>query len=436
MKKCYVLDTNVLLHDPAAISHFQDNMVVIPLKVLEEIDQFKREVTERGRNARQISRMLDELRAKGRLSDAEGVTMDNGGTLRVAFPDENNPFDHHIPADDIILQTALDLKKKLDETPVIMVTKDINMRLRADSVCLLAEDYENGHAADKIVELYTGMAVLDVHYDKLAEFREERRLVCPCGELFPNQYVILRDEEDEGNILLGRYDAEADRIVGLIGAPEGMRPIRPRNIEQQFAIDALLNDRIKVVTLIGKAGTGKTLLAVAAGAFKALDEKLYERMLVSRPTFPMGKDLGFLPGSLQEKLDPWMQPIHDALDLIRHNRGKAAQKHQDIIASNEKIQVEPLSYIRGRSIPNQFMIVDEAQNLTPREIKTVITRVGQGTKIIFTGDIYQIDNPYVDVLSNGMNALVNAFQGQACAAHIELSEGVRSEVAELAANLL
>lgn len=438
MKKYFVLDTNVLLHDPTALTHFDDNHVIIPLKVIEEIDQFKREVTERGRNARQLSRMLDEYRRQGTLSADDGVSLEGGGDLRVVFPQGSDPFSQHLSPDDQILRVANEVKKTGGGAPVIVVTKDINMRLKADAIGLQAEDYENGKAGRPANELYTGIVEIKLTHEALAQFRETRRIEYPYAEpLYANQYLIMKDEEDEGSVMLGRYDAESERIVALIASPDGMQPIRPRNIEQQFAVDALLNDRIKVLTLLGKAGTGKTLLAVAAGVFKTLDEKAYEKMLVSRPTFPMGKDLGFLPGSLQEKLDPWMQPIHDALDLIRHGRGgKKAPPQHDFLKSHEQIAVEPLSYIRGRSIPNQFLVIDESQNLTPLEIKTVVTRVGHGTKIIFTGDIYQIDNPYVDSLSNGLSALVERVKGQPVCAHVELTQGVRSEVAEMAANLL
>jgi PhoH-like ATPase len=437
MKKYYVLDTNVLLHDPTALGHFADNHVIIPLKVIEEIDKFKREVTERGRNARQLSRTLDGFRQKGSLSGKEGVPLNNGGDLRVVFPKGGDPFASNLSPDDQILRVAKDVKNTVAENAVVVVTKDINMRLKADAIGLQAEDYETGMSQPSN-ELYTGVTEINVSGSLLAKFKEERRVECPSGmEFYPNQYLTMTDELDETSIMLGRYDSESERIVTLIAPPDGMQPIRPRNIEQQFAVDALLNDRVKVVTLLGKAGTGKTLLAVAAGVYKTLDEKTYEKMLVSRPTFPMGKDLGYLPGSLQEKLDPWMQPINDALDLIRHGRGgKKSPPQHDFMKSHEQIAIEPLSYIRGRSIPNQYLVIDESQNLTPLEIKTVITRVGNGTKIIFTGDIYQIDNPYVDSLSNGLSALVERVKGEPVCAHIELMKGVRSEVAEMAANLL
>ncbi len=438
MKKHFVLDTNVLLHDPTALNHFQDNHVVIPLKVIEEIDKFKREVTERGRNARQLSRALDAYRKLGTLSKS-GVALESGGSLSVAFPDGDDPFGVNLSPDDQILLVAIQVKRNAkDDEPVIVVSKDINMRIKADAVGLEAEDYETGKISDPLNDLYTGHTELLISDEIFRQFKSQRKIDVPAGsEFYANQYLIMKNEADEGSILLGRYDLETDKIVELIAPPENMRPIRPRNIEQQFAMDALLNDRIKVITLLGKAGTGKTLLAVAAGVFKTLDEKAFDKMLVSRPTFPMGKDLGFLPGSINDKMDPWMQPIHDALELITKGRpGKKAAPQHDFLKSYEQISIEPLSYIRGRSIPNQFLIIDESQNLTPLEIKTVITRVGHGTKIVFTGDIYQIDNPYVDSLSNGLSTLVDKIKNEPVSAHVELSQGVRSEVAEMAANLL
>jgi len=422
--KNFVLDTNVLLHDPNAIRHFPKHHVVIPLRVLEEIDQFKRELSERGRSARQVARMLDELRSKGRLCD--GINLDHGGTLRVAFPNGSDVLDHNGNADKLILKLALELRNGSSD-PVIVISKDINLRLKADALGLDAEDYENGYIQS--AEIYSGHTEIEVPEEALNSFAEEGSLAVPDKSLLPNQYLLVRDETNPDHTLLGRFDAEAGKVVGLLPTVEQVRSIKPRNKEQRFALDALLNDKIKLVTLVGKAGTGKTLLAVAAGAYKTIDQRTYRRLLVSRPVFPMGRDIGYLPGTVEEKLDPWMQPIHDALDLLRQGRG-------DNDRSLDLIDIEPLTYIRGRSIPNQFLIVDESQNLTPLEVKTVITRVGHDTKIVLTGDLYQIDNPYVDITSNGLNAVVEKFRTQDIAAHVTLSQGVRSRVAELAANLL
>jgi len=431
----FILDTNVLLHDPTAIRHFKACNVIIPLKVLEEIDQFKRELSERGRNARTVSRALDELRKQGRLSD--GVTLEHGGTIKVIFADKENPFSSGLSADDLILKMAMDVMKAQPDVRCTVVSKDINLRLKADALGLEAEDYESGSSREAD-EIYTGQTVMDTDSEALSFFAREGHAVIPgMDKLFPNQYVTLRNAHDPKQTMLARYDEETTRLVKLLTLGDGA-PIVPRNREQRFAMDALLNDKIRLVTLSGKAGTGKTLLAIAAGYHQVVDTRYYKRLLVSRPIFPMGRDLGYLPGTIEEKLDPWMQPIHDALELIVHTRSGAPanRKGGDLLASNPLIDVEPLTYIRGRSIPNQFMIVDEAQNLTPLEVKTVITRVGHDTKIVLTGDLYQIDNPYVDSLSNGLSAVVDKFRREPLAAHMLLTEGVRSEIAEKAANLL
>lgn len=433
MAKTFVLDTNVLLHDPQAFTHFADNRVIIPLKVIEEIDKFKREISERGRNARQVARELDSFRGTGSLS--KGIDLPDGGQLRVECAGSDDPLIGSMSADNQILQTALDLFQKNGTEGVILVSKDINLRIKADAVGLKAEDYENGHI--DMQEVYSGQADLAFTEEELSAFEEEGRIEPPADhQLLANQYVIMHQIDNDGFHRLGRYDGDAERIVALIPSSHQMLPVHPRNTEQMFAIDALLNDDIKLVSLIGMAGTGKTLLAVAMGVYKTVIDKTYDKLLVSRPTLPMGKDIGFLPGDLDEKLGPWMKPIHDALDLIRSSRFGSGKRGIETLMSSNLIDIEPLTYIRGRSIPNQFMIIDEAQNLTPREVKTVITRVGHGTKIVLTGDIYQIDNPYVDILSNGLNAVAERFRDYPVAGHVLLREGVRSRVAELAANVL
>jgi PhoH-like ATPase len=432
MKKTYVLDTNVLLHDPEAIHHFEDNRLVIPLKVIEEIDRFKRDLTELGRNARQVSRMLDALRHLGKLSD--GVPLPTGGELRVAFPGDRQHYVNNLSADDHLLKLAMELAAREDLRPCIVVSKDINLRLKADALGLDAEDYETDRV--DIAELYTGHSEMEVTRDQLELFRKEGR--APLGAAAPcaNEYLLLRCPEDPEHTVLARHDAESRSAVALIPCPDDIRPVLPRNKEQHFAMDALLNDQIKLVTIVGKAGTGKTLLAVAAAMHKAIHQKTYRRMLVCRPTIPMGKDIGFLPGTLEEKLLPWMQPIYDAMDFISNGHKASGRRTRESLEESDRIGIEPLTYIRGRSIPNQYVVVDEAQNLTPLEAKTILTRVGPGTKIVLTGDIYQIDNPYVDSMSNGLTSIVQRFQPHAIAAHILLAKGVRSEVAELAANLL
>jgi PhoH-like ATPase len=437
--KTFVLDTNVLLHDPFAIFKFEENSILIPITVIEEIDKFKKDMNETGRNARQISRFLDELRKKGSL--ASGVTLDGGGKLQVALM--NGEVLRLIPrelseqrSDNRILAVAADARSKSDKIPVILVTKDTNLRIKADALGLKAEDYESDKV--DIAELYTGFTQVKVSPDTVDRFYGQGWVEARESYL-PNQYLAMQDESNPSHSALGKYVARENRLVPVtrIGK-EGVWSIHPRNREQSCAFDALLDDNIKIVTLVGKAGTGKTLLAIAAGLHKTAEENVYNRLLVSRPVFPMGKDLGFLPGDIEEKLAPWMQPIFDNVELLlsgheaekRHSRG-----YRELMAMGI-LEIEPLTYIRGRSIPNQYLIVDEAQNLTPHEIKTIVTRAGEGTKVVLTGDPYQIDNPYVDSSSNGLTYLVERFKGQELSAHITMMKGERSALAELAANLL
>jgi PhoH-like ATPase len=441
--KNYILDTNVLLHDPNSPLNFQDNNVLIPIEVIEEIDRFKRESTERGQNARTFSRMLDGLRAQGQLS--RGVSLANGGHLRVIFQEKsengNGNGNGHGHAngsntvDSRIVAQALNVQRTDLKTRTVLVTKDINLRIKADALGLAAEDYETDRVMIK--DLYTGIFELAISAEKMAAFRNNGELeLDPDKTYFPNEYCTLTDETNPKRTALTKVDATGRKLIPIIDCREGIWGIKPRNREQHFAFDALLDDRIKLVTLMGKAGTGKTLMAMAAGLKRTVLDREFRRLVVARPTIAMGKELGFLPGSLEEKLNPWMQPIHDALELLSDlNMGHESRRSNDLMRSGN-IVVEALSYIRGRSIANQFMVIDESQNLTPLEVKTIITRVGHGTKIIFTGDPYQIDNPYVDSSSNGFNYIISKFREQPIAAHIELQKGERSELAELAANLL
>ncbi len=437
--KNYVLDTNVLLHDPHSLLSFQKNNVLIPIEVIEEIDRFKRESSELGQNARTVSRTLDALRGQGRLS--EGVALENGGCLRIVFRKLEHNGEHASfilgdnTADSRIVATALAIRKAEPKVPTILVSKDINLRIKADALGLQAEDYETDRVLIK--DLYTGMIELAVTAEKMATFRANGELELNGGAQYhPNEYCTLTEETNPKRTALTKVDATGHKLVPIIDSREGIWGIKPRNREQHFAFDALLDDRVKLVTLMGKAGTGKTLMAMAAGLKKTVLDREFRRLVVARPTISMGKELGFLPGSLDEKLAPWMQPIHDALEMLSDlNMGHEHRRSNDLMRSGS-IVVEALSYIRGRSIAHQFMVIDEAQNLTPLEVKTIITRVGFGTKIIFTGDPYQIDNPYVDSSSNGFNYIVSKFRGEAIAAHIELQKGERSELAELAANLL
>jgi len=436
--KTFVLDTNVLLHDPLALYKFEENTIVVPITVIEEIDKFKKDMNETGRNARQVSRILDTFRAAGSLS--KGVMLDSGGTLRVEIFEERGvrtlpPELKSDRADNRILAVAMEIKERSGSEPVILVSKDTNLRIKADALGLAAEDYESDKV--EIDELYSGTAELPVSADQVDRFHGQGWLENP-GSLLPNQFVTLTDETNASHTGISRLDAVKDRLVPLRkGGKDGIWSIVPRNREQAFAFDVLLDDSVKLVTLVGKAGTGKTLLAIAAGLHKVAEENVYNRLLVSRPVFPMGKDIGFLPGDIEEKLAPWMQPIFDNVELLLsgHEAEKRHSKGYKELVAMGIMEIEPLTYIRGRSIPNQFMIVDEAQNLTPHEIKTIITRAGEGTKIVLTGDPYQIDNPYVDASSNGLTYLVERMKEQKISAHVTMMHGERSELAELAANL-
>jgi len=435
--KHFILDTNVLIHDPRAFLQFADNEVVIPIFVIEEIDQFKKEASERGRNAREVARLLDGLRVGGaRLSD--GATLPSGGRLRVASAARAVPttLRESQIADHLILMVALDVRDANKGEPTIFVTKDVNLRIRADALGLNSMDFEAERI--DIEELYSGMTELPVAGGDVDTFYTAGALDLGQAALKANQYVLLRDRESSSHSALGRFDGAVKRLVPLRKLREGVWGIRPRNKEQHCALDLLLADDVKLVTLVGKAGTGKTMLALAAGLQKVVEEQLYSKLLVSRPIFPLGRDVGYLPGDIEQKLNPWMQPIYDNVEFLMglsKVERKNGRSHAELIDMGY-IEIEPLTYIRGRSIPNQYIIVDEAQNLTPHEVKTIITRVGEATKVVLTGDPYQIDNPYVDATSNCLTTVVEKFKGELVAGHVTLSKGERSPLAELASNLL
>lgn len=444
MKKIFVLDTNVILANPSAIFSFEDNEVYIPICVIEEIDTFKKGLSETGRNARHFSRILDDLRSRGSLSTGIPLFPDRADSGRVFVTLDSDmqllPGFFERKPDNLILSVALMLKSKFPSgTPVVLITKDSNLRLKGDALGIAVEDYE----ADKvnIDELYTGIAEFEVDGQLLRQFLSAGSVAMDGFELMPNQYVILRDAQDPVQFVYGKFDHVTGSLRTLnLGGKDFVWGIYPRNLEQSFALDLLLDDDVKLVTLVGTAGTGKTLLAIAAGLEKTTDEAKYQKLLVSRPIFPLGRDVGYLPGSLEEKLNPWMQPIFDNLELLLggHSQGRQkrlSQSYHELI-SQGILEVEPLTYIRGRSIPNQYFIVDEAQNLTPHEIKTILTRAGENTKVILTGDPYQIDNPYVDAASNGLTYVVERFRREAIGGHISLVKGERSALATIAANLL
>jgi PhoH-like ATPase len=440
VKKNFILDTNVLLHDPRSIFGFGDNDVVIPIFVIEEIDNFKRDLSTLGRNARQVSRFLDEFRAQGKLREGVPISPDHG-TVRVLMAERRLPpemADGSHSIDDKILAVAVALRDREKDKPAVFVSKDTNLRIRADALGLHAEDYDvEGVVLD---ELWSGISEVEVSPEEVNDFYAGGSIPCPPGELPPpNAFMVLRDRTNPQHSAVAKYSAAKQALVQLIKTPkEGVWGIRPRNKEQSFALDLLLNDEVRLVTIVGKAGTGKTLLAIAAGLQKTMEDGVYQKMLVSRPVFPLGRDIGYLPGSVEEKLNPWMQPIFDNVEYLMNlsrSEKKAGRGYHELLDLGI-LEIEPLTYIRGRSIPNQYMIVDEAQNLTPHEVKTIITRVGDGTKIVLTGDPYQIDNPYVDQTNNGLVHVVNRFKSERLAGHITMQKGERSPLAELAANLL
>jgi PhoH-like ATPase len=439
MRKNFILDTNVLLYDPNAINLFADNNVLIPLDVIEQLDTFKRDITELGNNARSVIQQLDLLRQGAKLG--EGVALSSGGMLRVCAGDFQNMLANtglvlNSSVDNRILNLAVYLHEHDSEHPTIIVTKSINLRIKADALGIYAEDFAEPNKT--VADAGIGYHELERSSEDIDEFVKVGKCTLENGEFTPNAYVLFKSNDGSKKQALGRVvNLDPVKVVRLFSVQEGVLGIKPLNLGQCFAMDALLDDNIKLVTLLGKAGTGKTLIAVAAGLYKVVQEDIYNRVIVSRPTMPMGRDIGYIPGDIAEKMRPWMQPIFDAVELIREidRRSRRRSLPPDILESDE-LGIEPLTYIRGRSIPHQFMIVDEAQNLTPHEVKTIVTRVGRGTKVVLTGDLHQIDNPYVDAYSNGFSYVIDRFRNEKIAAHIALTKGERSELAEVASNLL
>jgi PhoH-like ATPase len=451
-RKSFVLDTNVLLYDPKCLAVFGGQEVVIPITVIEEIDNFKKDLNETGRNARTVSRRLDELRGQGSLS--KGVPVGDGGTVRICMVREDvklPPSLSNRTNDNLILSIVLSIAAERGREHVVFVTRDTNMRIKADAMGIIAEDYEHAHVG--VDENYTGVsditlpgaAIGDAYSRGWMPYTADQAI---AAHIAPNQFLIAHSEENPNQSALLRYDQAGDRLKLVPRNKEGVWGIFARNKEQLFALDMLLDDSISLVTLDGMAGTGKTLLAIACGLRLVADEGRYRRLVVSRPIFPLGRDIGFLPGDISEKLNPWMKPIFDNLDLLVGSNVDDGRGNPNGRRDNNRtpgyqplldqglIEIEPLTYIRGRSLPRQYLIVDEAQNLTPHEVKTVITRAGEGTKVVLTGDPYQIDNPYVDAMSNGLTYVVERFKDSAAAGHITLKKGERSQLAELAAKVL
>ncbi|PJA95605.1 MAG: ribonuclease [Ignavibacteriales bacterium CG_4_9_14_3_um_filter_34_10] len=440
--KTFILDTNVILHDPTCINQFQENNIVIPLAVIEEIDHFKRGNQVINLNAREFTRTLDSItgnsifnggislgrnKGKVRIYITKGLTKEIREVFREDTPDHR------------VLSTAFDLEKQAKvKGKTILVTKDVNLRMKAKAIGISAEDYTTDRIGN-IDELYSGKeylenfddVVIQKFYKSPFQVQADNILKKIKTEVVPNKFFIIRNSSRS---VLAHLDSEMEIFKKVDKTP--CYGIVPRNAEQTFALNALMNDDIPIVTLTGKAGTGKTLLALAA----ALQvRKYYRQIYIARPVVPLSnKDIGFLPGDVESKLGPYMQPLWDNLKVIQDQFKETDKSYQTItlMIKEEKLVIEPLSYIRGRSLQRIFFIVDEAQNLTPHEVKTIITRVGEGTKIVLTGDIYQIDHPYLDAQSNGLSYLIDHFKGQKLYAHINLEKGERSELAELASNLL
>ncbi|TVQ60863.1 MAG: PhoH family protein [Phycisphaerales bacterium] len=471
--KHFVLDTNVLLHDPNALFVFHEHHVVIPYPVIEELDSMKRREDDVGRNARECIRHLDRLRNLGKLTEGvtwgdasirvntpAGTVPDDGktGTVRIDVADyDRPPAIRHDSPDNRIIAVAWHLHQD-PKHHAVFVSKDLSARIKSDSLGIRTEDFENQKVdADR---LYAGYATCVCPGDLIDELYREKllpieklmkatELQTPDGhplssEPVPNQFIVLHDLEDEAHSGLARRLADTDTVVPVTGPRKPTFGIMARNVQQTMALDLLLDDDIKMVTLLGSAGTGKTLLAVAAGMHKVFNEERFDKLLVARPIMPLGRDIGYLPGDKDEKLSVWMQPIFDNLTYLLSTRGGGGstpdsyspEQRINKLMADGKLVLEPLTYIRGRSIPHQFMIVDEAQNLTPHEIKTIASRVGEGTKLVLTGDVGQIDNPYLDSSSNGLSYAAEKLKGLGLVGHVTLAKSERSELASIAASRL
>ncbi len=441
-QKIFILDTNVLIHSPLSVFSFAENRVVIPIVVIEEIDQFKKGVDEKSRNARQIGRYLDSLRQRGSLQ--EGVQTEQGGIIQVTVNKDVTDAASQLffldRNDNLIIGTALYFKSKYPDSEVTLVSKDANVRIKADSVGINAENYETDNI--KFDEFYTGWENLEVETEIMGEIIAKKYIANSFGEFFPNEYILAVDKAAPERSKILRYNLSHNAFYTMQSYQrQEVFGIKGRNFEQDMALDLLLDDNIKLVSLSGKAGTGKTLLAMAAGLQKVVEESKYSRLVISRPISPLGKDLGYLPGSKAEKFNPWMQPIYDNMDILlslhedKSNENFKSKKKPSIFDFMDYgfVELEPLTYIRGRSLPDQFIIIDEAQNLTPHEMKTIITRAGENTKLVLTGDPYQIDIPYLDSQSNGLSVAVEKLKHEELVGHMTLEKGERSKLADMAA---
>jgi PhoH-like ATPase len=435
-RKTFVIDTNVLVHDPSSIKKFKDNDVVIPLAVLEELDSLKKHGDEVGKNAREVIRYIDSLKAEKKGDLHTGVAIPEGPRVRIHLGPkidrvEGFPLSLDRNSNKFLLAAFL-LKQKGES--VVIVSKDFVTRVKAEAMDLEAEDYESTKLSYE--EMYKGLRKIEMAKHDIDVFYKDGFLPMQ-GELFrPNEYVLLVSPENSSAVC--KHNDKTKRLEPLLPLSRDIWGIQPLNVEQRCAIDMLLRDDIPLVTLVGPAGTGKTLLALACGMRKVFDDGIYSRILISRPIVPLGKDIGYLPGTKEEKLYHWMQPIYDNLEFLcstTSGEGNGAAT-MEFIMESKKIEMEAVTYIRGRSLPRMYMIIDEAQNLTPHEVKTVISRAGKGTKVILTGDPTQIDNPYLDKDSNGLTYTVGRFKNQRLFGHMFLERTERSELASIAADIL
>lgn len=454
--KNYILDTNVLLSDTSSLYAFEDNNVVIPLIVLEELDRHKSRHDEVGKNARQVARELDSLRQMGNL--LSGVRLNQSGASGLISIASAKDGVSLIPielrsdkADNFIIALAYE-KSRDPESAFVLVSKDINVRIKCDALGIPSEDYLKMRVTTDKENIYRGVMKLDATSDIISTFHEDGGLAITAEifgdtRFFPNQFVVLKDETAVGGSrsAISRVVEQSDKpFLRPLFEPKDVFGLLPKNKEQKFAIDLLFDDGVKLVTLLGPAGTGKTLIACAAGLQQVQgvgggDSAIYNKLIITRPIQPLGKDIGFLPGTLEEKMEPWISPLKDSLNFLFGNKGRAGKRDESMLAlhiQKKRIEVEALTYIRGRSIPGAFIIIDEAQNLSVHELKTIVTRVSEGTKIILTGDIEQIDNTHVDAYTNGLTYAIEKFKVYDIAGHVSLIKGERSQLATLASKIL